>query len=179
MGTLEMLKEAYPELIGFEEDLGMVQAAVVSSGDWLKLFGALKTRGFDLLIELGAADYKTYPLEKPGRFAVCAHLMRTSDWKRACLKTYLPEQGPQLPSLTGIYEAADWYEREAWDMFGIFFDGHKNLKRILMYPEFEGHALRKDYPLNKQQPLMPLRESVDYEQVRATQRKAALLNPEA
>ncbi len=60
----------------------------------------------------------------------------------------------ELDSLTSLWAGADWLEREVWDMFGIRFRGHPNLKRILMYEEFEGHPLRKDYPVNKRQPLI-------------------------
>jgi len=60
----------------------------------------------------------------------------------------------ELDSLTSLWAGADWLEREVWDMFGIRFQGHPNLKRILMYEEFEGHPLRKDYPVNKRQPLI-------------------------
>jgi NADH-quinone oxidoreductase subunit C len=64
------------------------------------------------------------------------------------------EAEPEVDSLTSLWAGADWLEREVWDMFGIRFRGHQNLKRILMYEEFVGHPLRKDYPVNKRQPLI-------------------------
>jgi NADH-quinone oxidoreductase subunit C len=64
------------------------------------------------------------------------------------------ETEAQVDSLTALWPAADWLEREVWDMFGIRFAGHPHLKRILLYAEFQGHPLRKDYPVNKRQPLI-------------------------
>ena len=64
------------------------------------------------------------------------------------------EADPEVDSLTPLWAGADWLEREVWDMFGIRFRGHPNLKRILMYQEFVGHPLRKDYPVNRRQPLI-------------------------
>ena len=64
------------------------------------------------------------------------------------------EADPEVDSLSSLWAGADWLEREVWDMFGIRFRGHQNLKRILMYEEFVGHPLRKDYPVNKRQPLI-------------------------
>jgi NADH-quinone oxidoreductase subunit C len=64
------------------------------------------------------------------------------------------EDDPEVDSLTSLWAGADWLEREVWDMFGIRFRGHPNLKRILMYDEFVGHPLRKDYAVNKRQPLI-------------------------
>ena len=68
--------------------------------------------------------------------------------------SYLDEKDPEVDTLSELWPSANWYEREIWDMYGIRFKGHPNLKRILMYEEFQGHALRKDYPFNKRQPLI-------------------------
>jgi len=61
---------------------------------------------------------------------------------------------PAVDSVTGVWASADWFEREVWDMFGVRFNGHPNLRRILMYEAFQGHPLRKDYPIRKRQPLV-------------------------
>ncbi len=153
-----------------QEDLGTVRALVLPAASWAAAAGWLKQRGFAMLIELGAADYSQHPQPHPGRYAVAAHFMAVPGFERACLKAYLSAEVPALDSLAGLYAAANWYEREAWDMFGIRFLGHPDLRRILMYEEFEGHPLRKDYPLGRMQPRIPMRDAVDYEQVRHARR---------
>jgi len=70
------------------------------------------------------------------------------------LKVLVEEKEAWVETLTSLWASADWFEREVWDMYGIIFKNHPNLKRILMYEEFTGHPLRKDYPVNKRQPLI-------------------------
>jgi NADH-quinone oxidoreductase subunit C len=88
------------------------------------------------------------------RFAVVYHFYSLLHKHRLRLLVPLDEADPKVDSLSSIWAAADWLEREVWDMFGIRFHGHPDLKRILMYEEFEGHPLRKDYPVKKRQPLI-------------------------
>jgi len=88
------------------------------------------------------------------RFAVVYHFYSTAHKHRLRLLVPVEETAAQLDSLTALWPGADWLERETWDMFGIAFRGHPNLKRILMYEGFEGHPLRKDYPVNRRQPLI-------------------------
>ena len=93
----------------------------------------------------------------PARFVVVYHLFSLPLKHR--LRVEVPvevgeEADAQVDSLTSVWASADWLEREVWDMFGIRFRGHPNLKRILLYDEFVGHPLRKDYPVNKRQPLI-------------------------
>ncbi len=88
------------------------------------------------------------------RFAVVYHFYSTAQKHRLRLVVPVEEADAEVDSLTSLWPGADWLEREVWDMFGIKFRGHPNLKRILMYEEFEGHPLRKDYPVNKRQPLI-------------------------
>ena len=90
----------------------------------------------------------------PERFAVVYHFFSLRLKHRLRLEVLLHEDDADIDSLTPLWAAADWLEREVWDMFGIRFRGHPNLKRILMYDEFAGHPLRKDYPVNKRQPLI-------------------------
>jgi len=82
------------------------------------------------------------------------HFYSASLKNRLRIKVPIEENGLQVPTLSGFWAGANWFEREVWDMFGIRFTGHPDLKRILMYQEFEGHPLRKDYPVNKRQPLI-------------------------
>ena len=88
------------------------------------------------------------------RFVVAYHFYSLAHKHRLRLVVPVEESEAELDSLTPLWAGADWLEREVWDMFGIRFRGHPNLKRILMYEEFEGHPLRKDYPVNKRQPLI-------------------------
>ena len=90
----------------------------------------------------------------PARFEVVYHFFSVPLMHRARLKVPVEESDPVVDSLTLLWPGADWFEREIWDMFGIRFQGHPNLKRILMYEGFVGHPLRKDYPVNKRQPLI-------------------------
>ena len=92
------------------------------------------------------------------RFAVAYHFFSLEHKHRLRLVVPVEEAADgtvaELDSVTSLWAGADWLEREVWDMFGIRFLGHPDLKRILMYEEFEGHPLRKDYPVNKRQPLI-------------------------
>ena len=89
------------------------------------------------------------------RFAVVYHFFSMSHKHRLRLQVPVEDEtSPELDSLVSLWPGANWLEREVWDMFGIGFRGHPNLKRILMYEEFEGHPLRKDYPVRKRQPLI-------------------------
>ena len=90
----------------------------------------------------------------PGRFAVVYHLFSLPLKHRLRVEVLVEEADAEVDSLTPLWASADWLEREVWDMFGIRFRGHPNLTRILMYEEFVGHPLRKDYAVNKRQPLI-------------------------
>ncbi len=107
-----------------------------------------KERGFDLLMDLTVVDR----LEEVPRFEVVYHLYAPETNKRLRIKVRVAAKDAHVPTLAGEYRIADWLEREAWDMYGVVFDGHPDPRRILMYPGFEGHPLRKDYPKNRRQP---------------------------
>jgi NADH-quinone oxidoreductase subunit C len=90
----------------------------------------------------------------PARFAVVYHFFSLSLKHRLRVEVPVEETDAELDSVTSLWAGADWLEREVWDMFGIRFRGHPNLKRILTYEQFVGHPLRKDYPVDKRQPLI-------------------------
>lgn len=100
--------------------------------------------GFKLLIDITAVDY--WPQEEP-RFNVVYHLLRMADSLVLCIRVALDGNAPSLETAEKIWPNANWFEREVWDLFGIRFEGHSDLRRIIMPYEWEGHPLRKDYPL--------------------------------
>ena len=102
--------------------------------------------GFDQLAELTAVDYLHYP-DATDRFGVVYILTNIATGERLVVKTHLNEPDLTLPSVVPLWQGADWLEREVYDMFGIHFEGHPDLRRILMPEGFASHPLRKDYPL--------------------------------
>jgi NADH-quinone oxidoreductase subunit C len=88
------------------------------------------------------------------RFDVVVHLYSVSKKHRVRLYGGVPEESPVIDSLVPLWPGANWPEREAYDLYGVRFKGHPDLRRLLMYPEFVGHPLRKDYPKEKRQPLV-------------------------
>jgi len=128
---------------------------VVNKENILSVMATLKNEfRFDMLVDLSAVDHLGRQVP---RFEMVYHLNSIERNLRLRVKTPVDE-GQQVPSLTALWPIANWLEREVWDMFGIRFEGHPDLKRILMYEEFEGHPLRKDYPINKRQPRVPARK---------------------
>ena len=107
----------------------------------------LKTEcGFDMLAEMTAVDYLRYPNAKD-RYGVAYCLLDTATGSRLVVKTFVNDPDPVLPSAYPLWKSADWLEREVYDMYGIRFEGHPDLRRILMPEEFTAYPLRKDYPL--------------------------------
>ncbi len=105
---------------------------------------------FEMLSDLTVVDR----LGAEPRFEVVYHLYSIAKNQRVRLKVGVPVGEPAVASATDLYLSANWMEREAFDLYGIRFDGHPDLRRILLYEEFEGHPLRKDYPKQKRQPLI-------------------------
>lgn len=120
---------------------------VVSSARLYELLKTLKeSHGFDMLVDMTAVDYLHYP-DAVDRFGVVYALLNVTTGQRLYVKTMLNEPELELPSMFPLWKGADWMEREVFDMYGIRFEGHPNLRRILMPEEFAAYPLRKDYPL--------------------------------
>jgi NADH-quinone oxidoreductase subunit C len=110
---------------------------------------------FDVLMDLTAVDNLKYPGREDGpRFEVVYHLYSLAHNHRVRVKTRVDEDDAQVPTAVDLWPIANWFEREVWDMFGVRFAGHPDPRRLLMYEEFVGHPLRKDYPINRRQPLI-------------------------
>jgi NADH-quinone oxidoreductase subunit C len=105
---------------------------------------------FDMLTDVTAVDY----LGEEPRFEMVYHLYSLARNRRLRVKARVPEDPAEIDTLTGLWPSANWMEREVWDMYGIRFKGHPDLRRLLLYEQFEGHPLRKDYPKEKRQPLV-------------------------
>jgi NADH-quinone oxidoreductase subunit C len=130
----------------------------------------------DVLMDVAGVDYLDFepalrhtvtPLDvgdstQLPRFEVVYHLLSMPHRHRIRVKVALPEDDLHVQSLCDLWISANWGEREAWDMYGVKFDGHPDLKRVLMYEEFVGHPLRKDYGLRGYQPLVPMPNLADY-----------------
>lgn len=177
----ERIVERFPDhVVGTSKDLGD-DVVVVRREGLLDVLAFLKKElGFNLPLDVTCIDYKAMAPGKPehvkapsqlmfsstnvpllgkvdgARFEVVYHIRRMTDAAIIRIKVPLTEDDPVVPSAYGIYNGVDWFERETFDMFGIRFDGHPNLKRILLYPEFKGHPLRKDYPRRGYQPRMEM-----------------------
>ena len=126
----------------------------VAPAELLETVRNLKGEAFDLLLDVTAVDWPGAEL----RFEVVYHFYSTSTFRRVRVKTRVPESQPVVDSLVSLYGAALFVERECHEMYGIDFRGHPDLRPILLYEGFEGHPLRKDYPIGRDQPLVKFRK---------------------
>jgi NADH-quinone oxidoreductase subunit C len=142
--TLDALKAAFSELPSseFRGDTRVV----VQQDQLLAVMTLLKDRGFDLLVDVTCVDYLNYR-DATDRFGLVYLLANTITNERLTVRVYLNEPNLTVPSMMPLWEGADWLEREVYDMFGIVFEGHRDLRRILLPEEFAAFPLRKDYPL--------------------------------
>ncbi|EKD41315.1 MAG: NADH-quinone oxidoreductase subunit C [uncultured bacterium] len=152
MSLTEEIKNKFPKyFVAAHSDFGDETISIVREGI-VEVMTYLKNHPqtpFNLMLDLCGVDY----LGETPRFEVVYHLYALESHTRLRIKSRVPEEDAVVSSVIHLWPAVDWYEREAWDMLGIKFHGHPKMKRLLMWEEFEGHPLRKDYPINKRQRL--------------------------
>jgi NADH-quinone oxidoreductase subunit C len=164
---VELVQKQFPADVLETHSLQGDETVVVYAPRWKDVARFLKEEpraDMNMLMDLTAVDY---PGRSP-RFEVVAHLYSLSKGHRLRLKARVggtDGEDAEIDTLTELWASAMWAERECWDLFGVRFKGHPDLRRILMYPEFEGHPLRRDYPADRIQPLVPYREVPDTEKI--------------
>lgn len=141
----QKLRESFPDVVGepaeFRGELTLVVADPLRIADVCKV--AKESLGFDMLLDLCSVDNDgTDP-----RWTVVYELFGIGHGRHLRLKAHVSEESSELPTVSGVWRTADWHEREAWDMMGIRFSGHPDLRRILMWDGYPYHPLRKDFPL--------------------------------
>jgi len=140
---LEHIDTLFPGLIIDRHDFRGDQTIVVEKENFMALVELLHHDGFQFLVDITAVDWPA----REARFDVVYHWLNLASQERLRLKVAVAE-GEAMLSLTSRFKTADWFEREVFDLFGIPFEGHLNLKRLLTWDDFQGHALRKDFPLD-------------------------------
>jgi NADH-quinone oxidoreductase subunit C len=126
-----------------------------SPNDYHATVAELKASGFEMCVDLCAVDYLSHPGRRvpdgvaPERFEVVVNLLSLSEKRRVRVRVQVPESDPSVPTLFNLYPGTEAMEREAYDMLGIYFQGHPDLTRILMPEDWEGHPLRKDYGVGR------------------------------
>ena len=156
MELAKTLKSKFPDVVVETFDNRGDQYAVVKKDGMRNIASSLRNDPefrFDMLMDLSAVDYLFWE-EKADRYEIIYNLYSYEKKHRLFVKALVPGSEPEIDSVASVWPAADWFEREVWDMFGIRFKDHPNLKRILMYDGFEGHPLKKDYPYTKRQPII-------------------------
>lgn len=152
----EILKERFQEKIK-ETSAQFGDETVVIDRDFLidlSKFLMKESYAYTMLLDMTCVDYFGDDL----RFEMVYHLFSITNNDRVRIKVRLSEKDLKIDSLTPLWKNANWLEREIFDMFGVHFEGHPYLERLFMYDGFEGHPLRKDYPLRKRQPMIPMRK---------------------
>lgn len=133
--------------LNLTEDDAAEPTVVLTPETLLDVAAALKARGFMLMDSVGI-DYLRYPAKRPKRFAVLHNVYHPHDHRRLFLRVWL-DDGDALPSLYPIWKAANYLEREVYDLLGVEFTGHPDLRKVLTPDDLEGHPLRKDFPLGE------------------------------
>lgn len=143
--VVQKLKEKFPDSVLDSHSFHGDETVIIKKEDIREVCRFLKSDpelSFDFLSDLCGVDY----MGRKPRFEVVYHLFSLNKHHRIRLKAMVGE-GEKIDSVVGVWGTADWHEREAYDMYGIAFEGHPNLTRILMPENWDGHPLRKDYPL--------------------------------
>jgi NADH-quinone oxidoreductase subunit C len=146
------LQQGHPEWISQIIEAHSEVTAIVPREHLVEVCSVLKTGAdskFDFLADISGVDRG--PEEEP-RFEVNYHLFSTTKHHRLRLKILLNETDVHVPTVTGVWKTANWHERETFDLFGVVFDGHPDLRRILLPDDWQGYALRKDFPLRGYEP---------------------------
>jgi len=165
MGVREKIKEMFPGSVLGGHSFRGDETVIIKREDILQVCRFLKQEmDFNFLMDETAVDYLKCPegaWDKNARYEVVYHLYSLKTNARVRLKCPVPAEDPRIDSVASLWTGANWLEREVYDMFGITFTGHPDLRRILMYDGFDGHPLRKDYPFRKRQPRVAYREVPD------------------
>ena len=155
---LQRLRDRFgPAIVDTHELRGDTTAVIERTAlvDALRFCRDEPALAFDMLTDLTAADYLRFPGREDGpRFEVVYQLTSLPHNHRLRVKVRVDEDDPVVPTAVALWPIANWLEREVWDMFGVRFAGHPDPRRLLMYEEFVGHPLRKDYPIDRRQPLI-------------------------
>lgn len=157
---IDLVKQQFPGAVLASHAQHGDETVVVTPESWHAIHAFLRDdprAAMDMLSDLTAVDY---PEEEP-RFEVVTHLYSLAKGHRLRVKSRVGDidgEDVAIDTVTDLWAAANWLERECWDLLGVRFTGHPDLRRILMYPEFIGHPLRKDYPAEQIQPLVAYRE---------------------
>lgn len=149
--------------IEFEENCGSL-FAVVDSKNIISLLTLLRdtpSTHFDMLVDIVGIDSLSLTPITANRFQIVYVLTSTDLGHRICIKVHLPSDTPEIPSVSSVFAVANWLEREVFDQFGIVFQGHPNLKRLLNFQGFAGHPLRKDFPINGRQAIPESEDLLD------------------
>ena len=154
-GLHEKLKERFSTSVLEAHAQHGDETVVIRSEALLEVAGFLKAHPeFDMNVLMDVTAVDGLELKWAPRFHLVYHFFSLSKNHRLRVKVPVEDKPLKVASLSVLWPSANWFEREVWDMFGIGFENHPDLRRLLMYPEFKGHPLRKDYPYNQRQPLI-------------------------
>jgi NADH-quinone oxidoreductase subunit C len=154
--AVEKIKARFPEAVEEAHSQAGDDTVRVNRDSWFSVLEFVrKVLGFDLFVDLTAVDYLGREEAMP-RFEVVVHLRNMATGRRIRVKSRVPESDPSIQTLSPLWKGANWFGRECHELYGILFKDSPDLRHLLLYEEFEGHPLRKDYPIDKRQPRIPL-----------------------